>query len=156
HTGSDGSYRLAGLPGGAVALRASAGNRRATTTLQLAAAERARWDPVLVADPHLLGVVLGPDGLPRPGLTIAFARPPQPPLPAAQTDPQGRFALQVQGDESVQVAVQQDDVDLVLIDDVHPGGPDLEIHLGASDLPSARLRLRVVDERGRPVAAKVA
>src|SRR5262249_35870303 len=51
-TGADGSYRLAGLPGGAVALRASAGKRRAVTTLELPAAARARWDPELVADPQ--------------------------------------------------------------------------------------------------------
>ena len=128
-----------------------------------------RWDPVVDGGLRIRGrvVVPGVELMPRffvwaehPSLTSGWR--PEDGMDAAMalvdtvtSDEGGRFEFVRCSDapHRLRIAlVNQPMFDLFSIEDVLPGGEELVIELDAARLPSVRLKGRVVDGQGQPVA----
>jgi hypothetical protein len=152
----DGSFRLRGLPAGAVELLAEhldIGRTRATVTL-LRGEER-RWDPVLPAVPTISGSLTDEDGSPLEGWTVVAHHPA---LDASAwrfgpTRTDGTFRIAgLDANESYTLLVR--DIDLPgrfprrIVRDVVPSGMPYAIALRRDDPELAALVGTVVDGTG--------
>ncbi|HEX5053170.1 MAG TPA: carboxypeptidase-like regulatory domain-containing protein, partial [Planctomycetota bacterium] len=156
---ANGRFELRDLPAGALSLvaRDEAATHMAKAELQLVAGQSTEWNPVLGGGRTIRGIVLGPDGSPLADVLVGALSGTQClPVQRCTTDAGGRFTLSNVGDEPVTVDVGDlRHEPLKSIERVAPGTENLEIHVTHADLPTARLRGRLVDESGSPVAAKV-
>lgn len=151
-TGATGEYALDDLPEGAARLEAERGTARRATIVTTIAGGTATWDPVLAVGLPIGGRVLGPRDEPLPGLVVMGQNGGDP--FHAVTDAQGGFLLPDAGSDPVALEVA-DEQSLLQLANVAPGTVDLVLRIGEDRLPSAFLRGRLVDERGRPVAAQL-
>lgn len=156
---SAGRFELRDLPAGPVFLlaRDDAGTNLAKTELELVAGQRTEWNPMLGGGSTISGIVLRPDGTPFANVPVhALAGMACTPVHQGTTDAGGRFLLKNVGAEPVTVDVGDlRHEPLKSIEGVAPGTVDLEIRVTHADLPNARIRGRLVDESGSPVAATV-
>lgn len=156
-TGDDGRFRLGDLPAwpAGIELTASKGGLKAKARLSLRAGTTTEWNPVLDTGRTIRGSVRGPDG-PLAGLQVGVVDPSQQrPERWHTTDGGGRFVLTHVGDTERTVRVAQgEDVALLDLHDVAPGRDDVVIELTLRQLPTARLRGRIVDP-GRALTGAV-
>jgi protocatechuate 3,4-dioxygenase beta subunit len=154
-TDAEGRYRLVDLYPGQQDLAASAATGRATTIVELTAGATAEWNPVLQRVTGIRGRVLGPDDRPLGGITVSLGDDGGLPVgDRTTTDGSGAFALQPADEGPVCVRVGDWlQPPLKIARWIQPGTQDLVIRLAAADLPTARLRGRIVDANGAPLVA---
>lgn len=150
-----GRYRLADLPAwpGGTELTLLHDGRTMSERVELQAGGTTEWNPVLPASRTIGGTVLGPDGEGLAGIRVgAVHKAYQQPQRWHETDDAGRFELANVGDEPRTVRVARGETVLADVHRVAPDTADLVVRLDATDLPTATLRGRIVDWRGRGVA----
>jgi RNA polymerase sigma-70 factor (ECF subfamily) len=147
----EGRFCLGDLPARAGVLVSAGKNESgAKARLDLRAGETTEWNPVLGNGRTIAGTVVGPDERPMAGLKIGAVHPSfQHPRQWHDTDAAGHFELTHVGDEPRVLRVAKGEVVLTEIAAVAPDSKDVVIRLAASDMPTARLRGRVVDAEGR-------
>lgn len=154
---ADGTYRLGDLAAGDVNVTAEKpGDLKAETTATLAAGAITTWDPVLATTRTLRGVVLDPSGQPMRGVLLET----QPWMaPGAQgvqlVDDDGRFAFTDVSRDSTQILIVRQGNAALQALAVPPGQDEVTIRLLEEDLPTASLRLCLVDVAGQPVPARL-
>jgi len=150
---ADGSYRLEDLPEATVRIDARRGAVQRSTQVDAVAGVVRGWDPVFPIAGPIAGRVVGPRGEPLVELVVTGQNGGDP--FAAVTDAEGRFRIEDAGADPVALEVAGEQ-SLLQVADVAPGTTDLVLRVDADRLPSAFVRGRLIDERGRPVSAQLA
>lgn len=152
HADAAGSYRIEGLPPGAIAARCSGPGTGAQAELVAGTGEEVRWDPVLDVQGIVPGRVLGPDGRGMCCIVEGGSRDRRGWHVAASTDDDGRFALKnAERGLRVQLDVRVRYFPLLRYDGPLPAEGELLLRVPEEAMPSVRLRGRVVDADDRPV-----
>ena len=157
-TAADGTYRLAGLPTGQIALVADGGKRgKESTKIQAAAGETVRWDVRFTSGTKLTGRLLTKRGDPVVGQRVVIvatgggAR--MKVLGSVVTDNQGRFSL-ARCPDRVGTLFRAKGFSPAYRMDVDPGAGEVVLRVEKFVL-SVRIKGVVVDPSGKPVAAGV-
>jgi RNA polymerase sigma factor (sigma-70 family) len=152
-TDAGGRFRLEDLPTGRVPLVARKGDDRASASLELAAGTPAEWNPVLRALAPFAGRVVDPDGRPLRGLNVGIVDGSQPlPSRIAPTDDDGCFELTGVDRNRLHLMVLVEHEPIAERRDVPRTADRTTITLTPTELPTASIRGRVVDEHGAPIA----
>jgi hypothetical protein len=157
-TDEAGRFRLENLPAApeSASLVATDGKASARASLLLTAGATTEWNPVLGTGKTIRGIVLGPGEVPLPGTKVGVVHPNfQRVQRWFDAGADGTFLLQQVGDEPCSVQVAVGESVLREVRRVAPETADLRILLGARDLPTARLRGRIVDMDGKPLEGSV-
>ncbi len=153
-----GNFRLENLPASAdsVPLVAFADTLSVRARVRLFAGVTTEWNPVLGTGRTIRGSVLGPGDAPLPGAKVGVVHPSYQQVQRwfdAAAD--GSFELQQVGDKPCSVQVAVGEWVMREVRKVAPDTVDLRIHLEARDLPSTRLRGRIVNANGAPLEGTV-
>ncbi|MGK0156218.1 MAG: RNA polymerase sigma-70 factor (ECF subfamily) [Neolewinella sp.] len=157
-TGADGRFRLGDLPAspGGTKLVAGKSGQSVNERPVLQAGAVTEWNPVLDNGRTIRGQVLDPERRPMAGLRVGAVHPSyQRPQRWSVTDAHGRFELLNVGDDPRDVRVADGEVVLSQMQQVAPDSSDVIIALSADDLPTARLRGRILDPTGQPAQGSV-
>lgn len=157
-TDEAGRFRLENLPAApeSVSLVANDGEASARASLLLTAGATTEWNPVLGIGKTIRGIVLGPGEVPLPGTKVGVVHPNfQRVQRWFDAGADGTFLLQQVGDKPCSVQVAVGESVLREVRRVAPETADLRILLGVRDLPTARLRGRIVDMDGKPLEGSV-
>lgn len=157
-TDEAGRFRLENLPAApdSVSLVASDASSSAQATLLLAPGATTEWNPVLGAGRTIRGIVLGPMEGPLSGAKVGVVHPNYQRVERwFDTGADGAFEIQQVGDTPCSVQVALGGSVLREVRNVAPETADLRIRLEARDLPTARLRGRIVDVDGKPLEGSV-
>ncbi len=153
-TDANGAYQLGHLPAGELTLAAFHEDwGTGTETLAVTAGAAVRWDARLPPRAAITGRVLDADGLPVPGCyVVAFAERGRSATTFA--DAGGRFTLSPldagqQYSVTAEVHSPSGGVARPRRESV-PAGTDVELRVSAAQVPTARLRGRVLQPDGRP------
>ena len=134
------------------------GDLKVEAAVVLAAGTTTTWDPVLAGTRTLRGVVLDPSGQPMREVYVhlePWLRSGGGGRTAAMVDAEGRFAYTDVAADGMQIlTVCRGGTDLRAVA-VPPGQDEVTIRLVEDDLPTASLRLRLVDAAGNPFAGTV-
>jgi hypothetical protein len=158
---ADGAFRLLGVKGGRVMLRArDDGERRAEAVLELGPGTTTQHDPVLATPERgrrVAGVLLDEHGAPHGGYTVQLAPEDfgSPWRGQAKSDDDGAFAIDRCPDDPLVATVygpRDFGLPLVWQPDVHAPDESLRIVLPRAATRPAALRARAVDAHGEPVA----
>jgi RNA polymerase sigma-70 factor (ECF subfamily) len=158
-TDEAGRFRLENLPAApdSVSLVAFNTSSSAAASLSLAAGATTEWNPVLGIGKTIRGIVLGPGEVPLPGAKVGVVHPNfQRVQRWFDTSADGSFELQQVGDKPCSVQVALGERVLREARSVAPETVDLRIRIDALDLPTARLRGRIVDLDGKALEGSVA
>ncbi|HZN39845.1 MAG TPA: sigma-70 family RNA polymerase sigma factor [Planctomycetota bacterium] len=156
-TDDAGRFRLDNLPAwpAGVVLVAGHGTIKATARLQLTAGATTEWNPVLDHGRTIRGTVLGPER-PLAAMKVGVVHPSYQSVQRwFETGADGVFELQQVGDKPCCVQVAQGETVLREVRAVAPDTRDLIVRVGASDLPTARVRGRILDVSGQPARGSV-
>jgi RNA polymerase sigma-70 factor (ECF subfamily) len=152
--GADGSFRLPGLPSGAVKLRADAdGHGKIEASLTLVAGETTAWEPRLEPEYRIAGRVVDENGAGRAGVPVYAdgtdtTRTDR--KTSARTDANGAFTLRCEYAGTFEVRVGPPTGFPWAQVTVPTGREDLLIRLTPDTMPSALLRGTLVDAAGAP------
>ncbi|MCA8952687.1 MAG: carboxypeptidase regulatory-like domain-containing protein, partial [Planctomycetes bacterium] len=149
-------FELGELPPGRVRITVEHATGSATAELDLAAAERRRWDPVLAAIEMVAGRVVDTELRPVAGIEVLVGGPTMAATAAVErTDADGRFRLAVAsaGEAGVDLYLRRAGAPLAVRHGLLPVAGELLIELAEHELPSATIRGRILDRDGRPIAA---
>jgi len=157
-TDDQGRFRIPGVPPAEVTVQAwAAGDRpeRAEVVMRALRPGELRGDLVLpLNDQHFLqGVLRGPDGTPLAHeYVVAYAQgagPDDESIESDWTDDAGRFAVEIETPEAVELRLETADRHVVLSRDLR--APREGLALVAEPTPRATIAVRVLDPEGRPV-----
>jgi protocatechuate 3,4-dioxygenase beta subunit len=153
-----GRFRLDNLPAWptGVELVAGRGTIKSTARLQLTAGTTTEWNPVLDNGRTIRGAVLGPGDRPPVGAKVGVVHPSYQRVQRwFETGADGTFELQQVGDKPCNVQVAQGETVLREVRAVAPDTRDLVLRVSERDLPTARVRGRILDTSGRPARGSV-
>jgi len=159
HTLTDeaGRFRLENLPAWptGVVLVAGRGTIKATARLKLTAGATTEWNPVLDHGRTIRGTVLGPDRL-LAGMKVGVVHPNYQSVQRwFETGADGAFEIQQVGDKPCNVQVAQGETVLREVRAVAPDTRDLVVRVSERDLPTARVRGRILDVSGQAARGSV-
>jgi protocatechuate 3,4-dioxygenase beta subunit len=153
-SGSDGSFRLAGLPSGRVVLRAAgralAGEAEADAGSAGVRIRLREATGAVGANSFVAGRALGSDGKPLAQAEVLLLGPAGETAEKTHSNADGRFALPANGAVRYTLTVAGPGGATAWLDGVQGGAKDAVLRVGGE--PGGSLRGRVVDTEGRPVA----
>ena len=152
----EGRYRLEDLPGGTVVLTASRDDANVTATIDLRPDAVSTWDPTLRVVPQLAGRITGPNNEPLAGLRIGAVKSGVPMASRVEvTDAEGRFTLRGFETRRNDLLIANDVMTLARRNGVVVGNEPLLVRLTADELPTASVRVRILDGDRKPLDASV-
>ena len=161
-SGADGSYRFVDLVAGEVVVEAKkagtahGGDLKVEAKVVLTAGVTTTWDPVLAATRTVRGVVLDPSGQPMRRVYVGLeswtgggGRSDH------RVDDEGRFEFPDVAPDRVQILSVREGFAYLRKVAVPPGLDEVTVRLVDEDLPTAALRLRLVDAAGAVFVGRV-
>ncbi|HEX6810101.1 MAG TPA: sigma-70 family RNA polymerase sigma factor [Planctomycetota bacterium] len=146
HSDENGRFRLEHVVPGSVELLAELDPAFCLAKLQLEPGRVTTFDPV-IGTRRLAGTLVGPDNAPIAGYEVGtFAD--GAPVESAVTDGAGRFVLAGMRGATVDLVVSLRGMGIAQRNDVSLDEKDLVLRLTAAELPNAKIRGRITDERG--------
>ncbi|HLQ36417.1 MAG TPA: sigma factor-like helix-turn-helix DNA-binding protein, partial [Planctomycetota bacterium] len=147
-----GHYRLDNLAKGTTELLAHGGqDQRDCVQLELQTGTVHEWNPALGSGRIIAGQLLDPEGKPYPHARL-ICQAAGHDTSQAPVDSDGRFRFSGLWPEPHALRITQLDGGMLReVSNVQPGTLDLVIRLTREELPTARLRVRLLDAGGRPV-----
>jgi hypothetical protein len=156
-SGREGAYRLRGLPTGEIeAYSQRVGRGKASKKFVAQGREMIEWNPVLAQDLEIRGRVLDENDASLEGFVLLVeeqtlgGRGRRETLKKARTDGAGLFTFGELSDLAYRITVHESENSLPcgLLEEVRPGGGEVEIRVDRQALSSAYLLGRVQDAQG--------